>query len=217
MFRFLFTILVLPIVSLVVPINKNRYVFGAWFGRRFDDSPAAYIQHLSVSKPGIELVWIYRDGFVIPGDMPETIKFVRSGTLCAFMAQITACIVFVTHGLNADLDRCYVSHRSKRIQFWHGIPIKKIRFDSEKDNRYPARFIKFFGLRWILNEYYTAITACGPIDQAIFCSAFNVSPETVFITGLPRYECLANHLQCHRDQQKMSDTLKDLIISYNTL
>lgn len=209
MIKFLFTFFILPILSLIVPVDKKRFVFGGWFGKRFDDSPKAYILHLLNNKKDFDLVWIYKAGFDIPENLVGKIKFLRSGTLKAFYYQITAGVVFVTHGINADLDRCFVSHRSVRIQFWHGIPIKKIRFDSTKDNKYPSKFLKFRLIKTLINEYYTIITACSELDRKIFSSAFNVPQDKIFVTGLPRFDDL---LEASKVDSKKSSNQKKINI-----
>lgn len=175
------------LVSLI-PKNKSIWVFGAWFGKSFSDNPKYMYQYVaSAHSKEITPIWIAKDRELINNLQKLGVNAYYYKSVMGIYYQIVAKVAFVGHSITSDLNSCFIGFNTKRIQLWHGIPLKKIGFDDHIFTNKPGllqRRPKVFAL--LTNDSYDMITSTGGKCSKIFSSAFNLPLEKCVITGFPR-------------------------------
>lgn len=184
-------------LSTLIPKRKNMLLFGSWFGNTYSDNPR-YIYEHSLNKPELYVFWITKNKDTYNLMKQLGLPVATAMSLKGIWLQFRAGAIVFTHSPATEFYSCLVAKRTRRIQAWHGAPLKKIGHDdlfSTKNNSralissiiFPHRFDK-----------YDLIFATGTPDKKIFERAFNVKQENVVITGYPRNDIL------HSDKRKIS-------------
>lgn len=188
-------LLLLPLygLSLLFPRNKNIWVFGSTFGRRFADNPKYFYLYLSEQKADkIKAIWISKN--------KDVVKFLTDNKRKAYYLYSFLGIWYCLRAKvylfdNYSKDICFtLSGGAIKINLWHGIPLKKIQKDNKFDKVRNPRNIKE-RLTWyprrISDEkpsHYVLTTS--QFLKPIFASAFHT--ERVLVCGYPRNEVLIN-------------------------
>jgi CDP-glycerol glycerophosphotransferase len=115
------------ILSLVIPKNDKFIIVGGWFGKRFADNSKHLFLYTNDNKNKLnidKIIWVTRSKSI-----KEELQ--KNG----FMAYNVWSLPSVWYHLRAKyhivdqspLDvNSFLSVRSKRINLWHGFPMKKI-------------------------------------------------------------------------------------------
>jgi len=175
-------------LATLIPKRKDIWVFGGWFGKAFSDNPKYMYQYL-VANHSIDItsIWIGKDSELVRQLKEQGVNAHYHNSLAGIYYQLIAKVVFVSHSISSDLNPWYVSFNTKRIQLWHGIPLKKIGFDDHVFTSKDAliqRFPKLFSL--LTNDRYDLITSAGEACTKLFSSAFNLPLNKIVPTGFPR-------------------------------
>ncbi len=181
-------LLLIPIYFLarLVPQKKSLWLFGAWMGQRFLDNPKHLFLEATQHHPDIKAVWLAKDRTLSNTLKARGISVVYAYGCRGFWLQIRAGLIVCTHDVQSDFVPALIGRNTRRVQTWHGIPMKKIGFDDELHQASPNRrwlvklFFPFLEDRWNL------VLAAGEADQAIYTTAFDAPLEKVIITGYPR-------------------------------
>lgn len=138
------------------------------------DNPRAVLDYLlAKSHPSqLELVWLVRTsrecrlGRARHGG---AVKFMPAGSLRGLLAFATSAFVFYSHHIY-PFARARAGQ--KLVNLWHGMPIKRIGYLDERDRHavIPA----------------THSIATSRYFQGIVAASFGLSPQNVFLVGLPR-------------------------------
>lgn len=206
--RYLSEALLIPIFALshIVPRDKNLWVFGSTFGNRFADNPRYFFYYLSrmdeeerkitgLKKGEIRPVWITKN--------PKIARQLRNMGYEAYTSTskegIRCCLragVYIFDNYSKDISFC-LSGGAKKINLWHGTPLKKIQMDNRFDKvRYPENLWKWFywQLRRMSDEkpwHYVLTTS--EFFRPIFSSAF--ATKNVLVCGYPRNDCLLGSIR----------------------
>jgi CDP-glycerol glycerophosphotransferase len=182
--------------------DPNIWVFGAIRGRAYLDN-AKYLFEYINENTSIDAVWITKKLKVVEEIRAKGYKaFLENSDEAKYYAS-RAKVAIVTHRGNknkSDLPFCYFNEKTKIIQLWHGIPLKKIAYDDKvfsfKHNEYSVKYKlkmkimeKFFPFVNYVHKP-SMILALGEETQNIFSKAFRTPKEKVKITGYPRYDVL---------------------------
>jgi CDP-glycerol glycerophosphotransferase (TagB/SpsB family) len=178
------------LLSYFMPKQKNLWVFGSWFGMRYSDNTRILYEYCK-NDSGLRPVWVTRSPKVYAdlrekGDEVYLLPSWRGYWVC-----MRAGCAFYTCGPD-DLSPFFVSG-SRKIQLWHGIPLKRILYDD--DVRYPAT--PFGNLRlWIdrtvrffmpsRRQAWDYVVSSSPEVSRRLKSAFRVSESRLIETGYPR-------------------------------
>lgn len=181
----------LPLYFLSNFINKkdNIWLFGSWYGKNYSDNSKYLFEYINKYQPDIRAIWIT--------DNKEVIKLLKEKKYEVYKRYSIKSIII---GLQAKYSIYVLTNftdslaflnnkKTKNINLWHGIPLKKIGFDN-----------KYINLEKIINLKKTLLPfldinndlmiACSKEDQKHFISAFKNS--NVKITGYPRNDILNN-------------------------
>lgn len=166
--------------------DKNLWVFGSTFGKRFADNPKYFYLYMNQYHKEIRAVWISHD--------EKIVKYLQKHKLPAYHYHskegMEICLragVYIYDNYSKDIS-FWLSGGALKVNLWHGIPLKKIQMDNIFDKvRHPENAWKefYWKLRRMSDE--------KPIDyvlttsenlRPIFSSAF--ATEHVLASGYPR-------------------------------
>lgn len=185
------------LLSFLMPRSKKIWVMGSTFGRRFADNPRYFYLYMNeYHKDEIKAVWISKNKELIAWMNEEKPEY---------PAYYLYSIKGIWHALRAGVylydnyskDICFtLSGGAKKINLWHGIPLKKIQMDNAYDKvRHPKN--RREKLKWMLRRMSDerpsdSIVVSSPHLADIFSSAFQT--KNVLVTGYPRNEVRLGHL-----------------------
>lgn len=172
-------------IAYFIPKKNNLILFGAWFGKKYSDNPK-YIFEYALSQPSTEVFWVSKDKKLVSELVSKGCPAVFSLSLAGVWLQLRAKVIVFSHSHWSEFTPWLISTHTKRVQVWHGAPLKKIGLDDIYSRKNRARsFIKTIIYPY-LRERFDLVLATGNMDSDIFRSAFNVGLEKIDITGYAR-------------------------------
>lgn len=194
----------LHLLSRFIPRDRNIWVFGAWFGRRYADNSRHVYEYVLENERAVRAIWLSRSGAVVASLRKSGREAYLAGSLRGFWLSCRAAVVISSNG-KMDVNRPAVSGALK-IQLWHGIPLKKIdREDIVPPRRGDGgggRLASLLGgfvisikktLFPFLLEDWDLITSTSPLISERMASAYRVPASRVVITGYPRNDILLDN------------------------
>jgi len=178
--------------SFLVPRSKEIWVFGSWFGRSYTDNSKWLFESVCKNEPQIRAVWLTRERRVVEEVRRYGFEAYMINSWQGYLISCRAGLAVASWG-NPDLNRFAMS-RAKRLQLWHGSPIKKIAMDDKyaQDSSTLVSVLKkiwHFCLPYTL-ERWDVVIACSEYFRERMASAFRVHLEQVSVTGYPRNDIL---------------------------
>lgn len=119
-------------------------------------------------------------------------------SLMGFWHCLRAKVVFFDHATIPGITK----NRRKCINLWHGIPIKNIRYfcKSSFPHGYLARQTRNTSL----------LISSSPVDRLAMTASFQMDPDQVIITGLPRNDILLDTKKYTRILPSLANELDSL-------
>ncbi len=185
-------ILVYPILylflglSYFVPRNKNIWLFGSCYSVLFNDNAKYLYLYVNENFPNIKAIWISSN--------KNTIRFLRSKNLKAYNKYSIQGIFYALIGkfyfFNGFVGgiNTWANGGAVKVHLWHGVPIKKIRFDMKQFAPSFANRFLYPGLYPDKNDY---ILSTSKKTTEIFKSAFRIDKNKYLELGYPRNEILS--------------------------
>lgn len=194
-FKYWGQFLLLPIywLSFITPRNKNIWLFGSTFGRRFADNPKYMYLYINQFKaPGIRGIWISKNR--------ESIRELNQKGYEAYYYKsfkgIYYCLhakVYIFDNYSKDIN-FWLSGGAKKINLWHGTATKKINQDNKFDyNRHPRNWkewLNSFFIRLSNEKPDHYVLATSRQMTGIMSSSFGVDTSHVLPVGHPRNDIL---------------------------
>lgn len=178
------------VLATLVPKQPDLWLFGAWSGTKFLDNPKHMFLYARKSCPDVRAIWITKEK-ALAGDLSSrNIPALYAYSWQGIWTQLRASVVVFTHSVNGEFVSGLIARRVRKIQTWHGLPIKKIDYDDRRSgdlrimNRRKALFFPH------LSDRVDLVLAVSDEDRAIFQRAFNVRADRVVVTGYPRNDVL---------------------------
>ena len=171
-------------ISFLIPKKKGLWLFSSWFGKKYLDNPKYIYQELLKNSNGVQPYWLVKDKALLRRLESLEYPALNAFSLKGIWLQLRAEAVVFTHSVRSEFVPCLISTQTKRIQTWHGIPIKKIGFDNQNPSESQGKKIRF--LLPFLREDYDLVTAVSIEDKKTYHSAFRTPLEKISITGYPR-------------------------------
>ncbi|SEL70785.1 CDP-glycerol glycerophosphotransferase [Colwellia chukchiensis] len=178
----------LYLLAQCVAKKPKLWVFGGWFGERYSDNPKAFFEYINKEQPSIKAVWIAKN--------PQLIKQIRAlgfqahheKSLSGIYYQLRAEFAFVCQSLHDDIFAPCIGKRTKVVNLWHGLPLKKIMYDVFGDKVVHKNVVgklvdKLSPYNQIRNDY---LLATSVETQNTLANAFRLPKERTLITGFPR-------------------------------
>lgn len=187
-------------VSFVVPRNRRIWLFDEWQGMRCADNARYLFSYVHAHQAHITAVWISHSPALIAELRAQGFKAYHAYSLGGLWYTFRAKTIIFESTVSVFF---WLTGGMVFVNLWHGIPIKKIVYDSARTKKenwvYAATGLRrlyhaFFQPEKIaLGEY---VLAQAPLWKPIFSSAFRLPPEKVIVENQPRNVAL---LASHRD------------------
>ncbi|MBE5963198.1 MAG: hypothetical protein E7256_17760 [Lachnospiraceae bacterium] len=191
--RYWLQIFMLPVylLSFLIPRNKKIWLYGSTFGKRFADNPKYFYLYMNQNhKEHIRNIWITKNRNIAD---QITEKGYEAYYLYSIRGLWFAAVgsVYFYDNYSKDIS-FWLSGGARKVNLWHGIPLKKINMDNIYDSvRHPKGWKDSmrYWLRRLSDEkpsHYVLTTSC--FLSEIFASAF--ATKNVIIAGYPRNDSL---------------------------
>jgi len=173
---------VIFIVSILMPKRNDIWLFSAWFGQRFEDSPRALFEAShKQSELEIRPYWVYKGSRPTHPDIAEEF-FVSCYSLRGLYLQLRARVFTVCVNSRDFWPGC-ITPRNFVVQTWHGTPMKQIGYPTLKRKRFGTA--KFW-LRRYLTESYDVVLSPSDYTDSVFCESFQLPKDRLLRSGYPR-------------------------------
>ncbi|MDT2634763.1 CDP-glycerol glycerophosphotransferase family protein [Enterococcus dongliensis] len=191
------------ILHLFIKKEKNLVLFGAWMGQSFSDNSRFLFQFLHYQSDR-NVVWVSRNKQIIAqlNELGYTAVYMHSLRSYYYHLKAGTHIVcnvpFRTKDFKGDILG-ELSLFAKKIQLWHGIPLKGIgKLSTHNDNsitikevrRMSAVLKRTFFYRHLVNvsggwdDY--RILATSELIKEVFSEAFELGKNKIIVTSYPR-------------------------------
>jgi len=188
--------------SYAIPRSGNLWVFGSWGGQKFADNSKYLFLYTTRNHPEIRAIWLTHNDQVLKDLRTEGFEAYKAHSLKGFLYSLRAKCVVVSCG-SVDVNG-YVIGGAKRIQLWHGTPLKKIGCDyddtllSDKSGSKVANKLRKLlplieskiALYRLCN--FHIFIAASEESRRTLGSAFKSHQGRVYVTGYPRNDALMN-------------------------
>ncbi len=216
----------LPIywLSFIFPRNKNIWLFGSTFGRRFADNPRYLYLYMNQFKDEvaetnsgnvIRAIWISRNRDIVKHLNEQGYE----GYYYHSLKGIWFCLrgkVYIFDNYSKDIS-FWLSAGAKKINLWHGTGNKRINYDNRFDKvRHPKNLwekFKYFPRRLSDEKPSHYILATSDKMGRIFSSAFKVDMSHIIVDGYPRNDvlltdCGIDKLCTHAETEVTEDIIR---------
>lgn len=218
---------IMYILAILLPKKKNRYCFGAWFGGLYSDN-SRYLFEAASASADLDAIWITKSAGVIRLVASHGYKVFHAYSIKGIYYQLTAEVMFCSVN-SRDLNPACIGPKTKFIQLWHGLPLKKIGFDV---NAGPFNRFKQMVRKKTIDRY-SAVISPSPVFDRLFCSAFRIPSNQIISAPYPRWmgmlasadminsiktangiatnRVIVAYLPTHRDEGKSIDVISSAI------
>ena len=189
-------ILFLPFwwLELLIPRNKQIILFGAWSGNKYSDNSKALFEYILKNEPKLKVYWITKDKKIYQKLSREKKPVLMVYSLKDWIITLQASVVINTC---ANDFNNFALHGVKQICLWHGMPLKKIEFDTKygikaqgKDGKISSKItgkIKKIVYPYTLyNKMPNVTVTSSEFFIPFLSSAFLLDKRKIWLTGLPR-------------------------------
>lgn len=194
----------------IIPKDKKIWIFGAWQGDKYSDNSRYFYEYLIKNNlnKNFKVVWITNNKEIINNSNVETVYLANS--FRGIWYKLRAGVVFYTNGMY-DFGRIDLSKGAYKVALWHGMPLKRIYFASNKYIKY-SKWQKI--LRKIKNALYSNIDRDLTISTSKEMSknlkeCFRIEDNEIIITGQPR-----NDLLVCKEKIKIEEILSNVKFKY---
>lgn len=167
--------------------EKNVWVFGEWLGEKCCDNCLYFANYVVCNHSKIKCVWIYKEGTNL-SLLDDRVERVVMDTPEANSFLKHAGAVFFTHGMgDLTFDYQHLYSGALAVDFWHGVPWKKIHADMYT-NKIKRAYWKYQTRMFEGNVYLSTSDVFSRIIQ----SAFGCKRDSIIESGYPRNSIFYN-------------------------
>lgn len=171
-------------LSELIP-KKDLIVFTGQSGISYEHNTKALFEFLQENSTSYQTIWITRNPRIYQqiSDLYGRGKVVYTISINGLLVLLRAKAVCLSHGFS-DISNIKLSSKTKILQLWHGIPLKKIgvldrSFDRSQKKKYVAN-----------SQRYDMVISCSEIERKNLSKCFSIDESLIKITGLPRNDTL---------------------------
>jgi len=185
--------LIIGIIDKVIPAKKNRYTFYITTGTHWDANLQCLFAYIC-SYPDTECCVIYNHST----SKTNTPKEKRLSTIQGMAYLLTSKTILFDHAVPPGIR----AGKHTMVNVWHGIPIKTIRFFDK--NSFSPGYLEN------QSKNTSLLIASSKTDKLAMSASFQIDPDRVQITGLPRNDLLSNPQKFNNRLSTLSDEQKKL-------
>lgn len=208
------------ILARAVRRKRGLIAFGAWAGQRFCDNSRALYEAAYQSGCYEEIYWFTTSREIEVYLKARRLPVVQKWSLKGIWLALRAEAYVVSNSLSDVNEFCATG--ALTVNLWHGSPLKLIERDAERHKNQSFKGIKrrLAELKYKLGCFLSPdrdprwglVIATAEMFQNRMCSALNVSPADVVVTGYPRNDTLIRARD--RLRSKKSETNRRLRVLY---
>lgn len=181
-------------LSLLIPRTNKIWIIGGWFGKRFADNSSYFYQFLS-KETEYRAIWISRS--------KKIIKMLNDNNFEAYFYLSIKGLFFSLRAKYHIIDQSiydinpFTSHRAKKVNLWHGFPLKNIGKNINDYNKKKFFWVKFLhnlsipGFWYNKNVIYLGTSS---FSICVFMESFEVKKKNFIEANYPRNDFLLNIL-----------------------
>ncbi len=202
--RLLGNVFIIPIyfLSILIPKNKNIWVFGSWFGMRYSDNSRYVFEHVLKHEKNLRPIWLSHNKSVIQLLRNKNFEAYPINSIKGFWYTCRASAAIFSVNLS-DINQLG-SRKLLKVQLWHGIPLKKIVYDDNYENIQKNKIVQIlkkiksllFPFKEVIGSW-DVVMSTSPLVSTIFKSAFRLEDDRIAVTGTPRADFLLCPSQIH--------------------
>lgn len=173
------------VASLIIPVNKDLWIFGAWFGERFDDNPRALYEYMILTHPDKQILWITNSNDVYQYLIEKKLPVCKKHSLRGYYACITSNVAVVCTSFD-DINKNIWMRNV--VNTWHGTPLKMILHDASDIHnlsRLKVALRRLVPRFRSLSDYFIVLSSSRK-EKSILTKAFKIEPKKFLVTGHPR-------------------------------
>lgn len=160
--------------------NEKKIILGSWFGQDYGDNTKYFLRYLQAHhKNDLDITWVTKSDEVahkIISEFGDDVRVVMSGSASACFHQLRAGFFFTVTG-RADVDY-YMLGGATHIELWHGLPLKKINYDTHSGLTRRIRRVLDY-----LHKIRYFVVSDGKSLKNTYCSAFDIDNKKVLHFG----------------------------------
>ncbi len=208
---FIMNIFSLPLywISLVSPRSKTIWIFGAWSGHSYTDNSKWLFEYICQKEPQIRAIWLTREPSIVKEINEKGYEAYLASSFRGYWLSCRAGLAVACCG-NLDVNRVGIG-RAKKLQLWHGSPMKKIGLDEKLSADRESNILVMFKKLWqsffpFVIERWDIVISCSEFFKKPMASAMGVDLKNVKVTGYPRNDILVNQdLSCNLFIEKLKN------------
>jgi len=167
------------LISGLVQKDKNLWVFGSWFGEKFADNSKYLFLYVKEYHPEIRPIWLTRNSELVKKLREKGYETYKTYSTNGFSYSIKAGCVIVSTG-TGNINQ-FATNKAKKVQLWHGTPLKKIGYDNvyfsnrlRRANKFKVIILKLF---FFLDNSYDLVIATSNESKKKMVSAFRADKK----------------------------------------
>lgn len=186
------------IISFFIPKSNKFVIIGGWFGERFADNSRYLFLYLNEYKKELGLkkvIWVTNNKTILCKLKNNGFIVYKKWDIRCIYYHLRSKFHFIDHS-HDDINP-FFSIRSKRINLWHGIPLKKIGTYANSNKEDRNNYIR--KLKNVLRKYPvfskglwedSYLLATSDYSAKIIGQAFNKSRDKILLANYPRNDVL---------------------------
>lgn len=185
-------------LSFFFPRSKRIWVFDEWEGMRCADNARYLFLYIHERQPDVYGVWIAHSRPLIAELKNQGLRAYYAYSLPGLWYTLRAKVIVFESTMSVFF---WLTGGIIKINLWHGLPIKKIVYDSVTTKRnnwvYASSGLKRFyhvflqPEKVMLGDY---VLSQSKVWKDFFSSAFRVDPSHVIVENQPRNEAIISHI-----------------------
>lgn len=192
-------------ISLLIPVKRNLFLYGSWFGTKYGDNARYFFEFVSKNHPEIDSYWITKESDIALQLSSNGYNVIQQGSIKALWLHLRAQAVFCNTSHESDLWGLMLNRKTLVFNLWHGTPIKKIGFDALDSNIDKAklgvsarRSIKSLLPKALFSSLKAFVTkktyylASSEVVSKVLQSAMGAKQTDIIIEGYPKLDHLIN-------------------------
>ena len=200
-------------LSFCVPRSKRVWLFDEWGGKRFADNARYLYLYMHNNQTHLKAVWITHSDEIAAELTEQGFHAYHAYSLQGLWYTLRAKVIVIESHISAFY---FLTGGMVKINLWHGLPIKKIVYDSAKTKKnnwvYTTTGLKRF--YHLFFEPYKADFGDYVLSQSkswrdFFSSAFRVDTSHVIVENQPRNEALlSSDVLVLPSEQRLIETME---------